>query len=253
VITVGGAPIYNWDGRGYGHQTMIGCMQHSLNVCLAWVATQLGPERFYKYMDRFGIGHRSNIDVADEVIWPFRTPGSSNWYEADLGANAYGQGVAVTPIQLITAISSMANDGKIMAPHLLKAIITPDWQYATTPQVIGQPVTAETAHTITEMLATSLEEEASTALVDGYRMAGKTGTGSIPFEGSYLENQTNTSFVGWGPVDDPRFVVYIWLERPSSSIWASIVCAPIFHDVVQELVFQMNIPPDEIRAKLYGK
>ena len=83
------------------------------------------------------------------------------------------------------------------------------------------------------MLAVSLEEEASDALVEGYRVAGKTGTAEIAVNGQYSSNATNASFVGWGPVDDPKFIVYVWLEKPKSSIWGSIVAAPVFRDVVR--------------------
>ena len=98
------------------------------------------------------------------------------------------------------------------------------------------------------MLAQSLEEEASRALVPGYRMAGKTGTAEIPTPYGYTSAVTNTSFIGWGPVDDPQFVVYVWLEKPTSSIWGSEVAAPIFSDLVQRLVLLLNIPPDAIRV-----
>ena len=100
------------------------------------------------------------------------------------------------------------------------------------------------------MLVYSLQEEASSALVEGYSIAGKTGTGEIPTELGYTSNQTNTSFVGWGPADDPKFVVYVWLEKPSISTWGSEVAAPVFHNVVEKLVVLMKIPPDNIRLQL---
>ena len=102
------------------------------------------------------------------------------------------------------------------------------------------------------MLTVALEEEASDALVDGYQLAGKTGTGEIPTELGYTSTQTNTSFVGWGPADDPKFVVYVWLEKPTISKWGSVVAAPVFRDVVEKLVVLMKIPPDEIRQQLAG-
>jgi cell division protein FtsI/penicillin-binding protein 2 len=151
---------------------------------------------------------------------------------------------------LASAISAAANNGKIMAPHILKSMVSNGRQYNTNPQVISNPIKPETAATLTEMLAISLEEESSDALVEGYRLAGKTGTAEIPTEYGYSMGVTNASFVGWGPVDDPKFLVYVWLEKPKSSIWGSIVAAPVFRDAVRELVVLMNIPPDEIRAEL---
>ena len=248
VITVGGWDIYNWDRGAWGEQNMIGCMQHSLNVCLSWIATQLKEDRFYDYLDRFGIGHRTNIDLPGEVVYPLSVPGDPTWYTVNLATNSFGQGLAVTPIQLITAISSIANDGKMMAPHILKAYIQDGVQYDTKPQVLGQPISAETAHTLTEMLATSLEQEASDALVEGIRVAGKTGTAEIAVNGMYTSNLTNASFVGWGPTSDPKFIVYIWLEKPRTSIWGSVVAAPVFRDVVKELVVLMDIPLENVQV-----
>ncbi len=247
---IGGAIVRNWDGNAWGEQNMIGCMQHSLNVCLSWIATQLGPKQFYEYMEKFGIGHKTGIDLAGEAEFPMRLPGDGNWYDVDLATNSFGQGLAVTPIQLASAIASIANDGKMMAPHVVKSIVSNGRQYNTTNQVISQPIKPETARTLTEMLAISLEEESSDALVEGYRVAGKTGTGEIPTPYGYSLGVTNASFVGWGPVDDPRFMVYVWLEKPKTSIWGSIVAAPVFRDAVYELVVLMNIPPDENRAML---
>jgi cell division protein FtsI/penicillin-binding protein 2 len=247
---IGGAIIRNWDGNAWGEQNMIGCMQHSLNVCLSWIATQVGPKRFYEYLDKFGIGHKTGIDLAGEANFPLRVPGDGNWYDVDLATNSFGQGLAVTPLQLASAISAVANDGKIMAPHVVKSFVSNGRQYNTTPQVVSQPISAQTARTETEMLAVSLEQESSDASVEGYRMAGKTGTAEIPTPYGYSLGQTNASFVGWGPVDNPRFLVYVWLEKPKTSIWGSIVAAPVFRDAVEKLVVLMNIPPDDTRAKL---
>lgn len=252
-VEIGGYTIYNWDRNAWGPQTMTTCMQHSLNVCLTWVAQQLGPTRFYQYLQAFGIGRKTNIDLAGEVNFPLALPGDNNWYPINLGTNSFGQGVAATPLQMITAVGALANDGKMMAPHILQSVVENGRQYNNTPQVIGNPISAKSARTISQLLAVSLEEEASDALVDGYRVAGKTGTAEIPGPNGYVSNLTNASFVGWGPVDDPRFVVYIWLEKPKSSMWGSIVAAPVFSQVVQSLVVSLKLPPDTIRQGLVQK
>lgn len=253
-IVIGGIRIYNWDRAAYGLQTMTGCLQNSLNVCLTWVGEQLGTTRFYDYLKAFGIGHRTNIDLEGEANWPLSLPGDPNWYTVNLGTNSFGQGLAVTPIQMIQAITAVANgQGKMMAAHLLKAMVDKGRQYNNPPQVVGNPITAQTAKTETEMLATSLEKEASSALVPGYRVAGKTGTGEIPGPNGYVSGVTNASFVGWGPVDDPRFLIYIWLEKPATSIWGSVVAAPIFSEAFQTLATLSNLPPDAARLQLYGK
>jgi cell division protein FtsI/penicillin-binding protein 2 len=252
VIEVGGVDIYNWDRGAWGPQTMVGCLQHSLNVCLSWVATQLGTTKFYEYLDRFGIGHRTNIDLAGEEVYPLSEPGDPTWYEVNLATNSFGQGVAVTPIQMLMGASAIANDGKMVAPHVLKAYIQDGKQYNTNTQIVGMPITADTAHTLTNMLVTSLKQESSDALVDGYSVAGKTGTAEIPVNGEYSSSQTNASFIGWGPSDDPQFMVYVWLEKPATNIWGSVVAAPVFRDEVKQLVVLMNIPPDSVRLNLQG-
>lgn len=250
-IVVGGVTIHNWDRGAWGPQNMTGCMQHSLNVCLTWIATQMGPSTFYTYLQRFGIGHKTGIDLSGEVNYPLAVQGDPNWYPVNLGTNSFGQGVSATPIQMITAISAVANNqGKMMAPHLLKSMIEDGEQYTNTPQVIANPITAETARTLTEMLANSLEKESSVALVEGYRVAGKTGTAEIAGPDGYSSSLTNASFVGWGPVDDPRFIVYVWLEKPTTSMWGSIVAAPVFSEIVKNLVILMDLPPDTVRHEL---
>jgi cell division protein FtsI/penicillin-binding protein 2 len=167
-----------------------------------------------------------------------------------LGTNAFGQGVSVTPIQFAAAVSALANDGNIIAPHVVRSVINAGYQHDIEQRVVARPILPETAKIITKMLARSLEVESSDALVDGYRVAGKTGTAEIPTPFGYTTNETNASFVGWGPVDDPQFLVFVWLERPKTSPWGSIVAAPIFATAVEELVVLMDLPPDDVRKQL---
>ena len=249
-IEIGGYWIHNWNYGAWGEQNMQGCLQHSLNVCLTWVAMQLGNEKFYDYMQKFGVGHRTGVDLAEEVPGRLKIPGDQDWYEVELGTNSFGQGVAVTPIQMVTAIGAVANDGKMMQPHILKAYVDRGAQYTIPTNVLGTPISASTAHTLTQILSVSLEDEASSALVDGYRVAGKTGTASISTPSGYDPNWTNASFVGWGPVDDPRFLVYIWLEKPSTAEWGSVVAAPVFKSVFERLVVMTNLPPDNVRMQV---
>jgi cell division protein FtsI/penicillin-binding protein 2 len=130
-------------------------------------------------------------------------------------------------------------------PHVLYAQIQNGKQINTKTQIVASPISAATAHTITDMLANALESESSGALVPGYRIAGKTGTAQVPLPtGGYDPNNVNASFIGWGPVANPRFLVYVWLEKPQSNKAASVVVAPIFKQVVQDLIVLMNIPPD---------
>jgi cell division protein FtsI/penicillin-binding protein 2 len=250
-ISVGGITIHNWDYGAWGQQDMQGCMQHSLNVCLTWIATQMGANVFYDYLQDFGIGHLTGVDLALEVQGRLKLPGDEDWYEADLGTNSFGQGVAVTPLQMIAAIGSVANQGQMMSPHVVRSIIQNGHQYNPVPQIISNPIRPKTARQLTEMLAASLENESSDALITGYRVAGKTGTAEIAIPGQgYSTDLTNASFVGWGPVDDPQFIVYVWLEKPQTSPWGSVVASPVFREVVEQLVILMDIPPDDVRRTL---
>lgn len=251
-IEIGGIGIRNWNGQAWGQQDMLGCMQHSLNVCLAWVGQELGAEDFYEYMEDFGFGFTTGIDLAGEASGKVKQPGDRDWYPADLGANTFGQGIAVTPIQMVMAVSALMNEGQMVIPHIVKALVQDGGQYNISPQYAGAPISAQTAETLTEMLIVSLENEDSTALLSGYRMAGKTGTAQIPGENGYLEELTNTSFIGWGPVDDPQFIIYVWIEKPKTSIWASEIAAPLFAKIAERLVVLMDILPDHLRQALTG-
>jgi cell division protein FtsI/penicillin-binding protein 2 len=246
-IQIGGVTIHNWDWGAWGPQDMQGCLAHSLNVCLTWVAEQLGAGMFYQYMQSFGFGRITGVDLAGEAAGRLKLPGDTDWYEAELGTNSFGQGVAVTPIQMIMAISAVANaKGEMMEPHVMQSMVRDGFQYTPTAQIVGRPISAETARHLTELLAKSLEGESSDALVDGYRVAGKTGTASIATPTGYSTTETNASFVGWGPVGRPRFLVYVWLEKPTSSQWGSVVASPVFHDMAERLVVLMDIPPDSV-------
>jgi cell division protein FtsI (penicillin-binding protein 3) len=227
---------------------------------MVWMAQQTTTKTFYDYLSAFNIDRKTNIDMDGEASYPFLSPSNPTpfgsdpnaprWYEGMIGPHSFGQGVSVTPIRMITSIAAIANDGRMMAPHIQKAVIQDGRIRYYNPKIVSTPIKPETAQTVTEMLANSLENEASDALVEGYRLAGKTGTAEIPSRQGYVTGQTNASFAGWGPVDDPKFVVYIWLEKPQSSIWSSVVVSPVFSEIVENLVILMDIPPDKIRMEM---
>lgn len=254
VIEVGGHSIRNWNGGAWGPQTMLGCIEHSLNVCLAYVASdKLGTSMFYEYLRAFGIGQLTGIDLEGEVPGQLRTPRHPDWTEPDLGTNSFGQGVSVTPIQLLTAISAVANEGVMVQPHIVRAIVGPDGVYWPKTTVLGRPISVETAETVNQMLAETLDGETNFAQVAGYKLAGKTGTAQIPSEHGYDTRWTVASFIGWGPVEDPQFMVLVRLDKPESSPWGSVVAAPVFREIVQRLVVMMEIPPDHVREQWVGE
>jgi cell division protein FtsI/penicillin-binding protein 2 len=245
-LEVEGWTIRNWDGGAWGPQTMTTCMEHSLNVCLAHVSTELlGQNRFYEYIKAFQFGQPTGIELAREYYGDVRFNNEDNWHLIDLATNSFGQGIVVTPVQMLRAVSAVANDGKMVTPHILKAVINRGNQYTITPDVAGSPISAETARTLSEMLANIVESESYTDMPEDISVAGKTGTASI-----YDSDDTNASFIGWGPVDDPQFMVYVWLSKPTVSPWASLMASPVFVDVVDKLMVLMDIPPDQIRLSM---
>ncbi len=249
-ILVGGATIENWNQQAWGLQDMTGCLQYSLNICMAWISNKMGVQNFYGYMNRFGLGHLTGIDLAGEAAGRLKIPGDGDWFPVDLATNAFGQGVAVTPIQMMMAASAIANNGRMVTPHVLYAMLRDGRQYNVPSQFAGSPISSSTANTLDQMLALSLENEASNSLVPGYRIAGKTGTAQIPTEYGYDSTLTNASFIGWGPIDDPQFMIYVWLEKPTASIWGSETAAPVFAQIAQKTVILLNIPPDDIRKEV---
>jgi cell division protein FtsI/penicillin-binding protein 2 len=254
IILVDNVAIRNWDNTVWGQQDMTGCLQYSINTCLVQVASQLGKDDFYTAMQKFGFGLRTSIDLAGETPGQMRLPGDPRfpWTQLDLATNAFGQGLTVTPIQMVMAASAIANEGRMVFPHVVYATVTNGRQKNAATDVIATPIRAETARLLGEMLAASLEGEDSKALVPGYRLAGKTGTAQIFINGAYSPTLTNASFVGWGPLDDPKFLVYVWLEKPQTTTWGSTAAAPLFKQVVEKLVVLMGIPPDDIRLSLAG-
>jgi cell division protein FtsI/penicillin-binding protein 2 len=243
-IEVGGHIIRNWDGEAWGPQNMITCMQYSLNVCLAWVgAYALKAAHFYEAIRAFGIGSKTGVDLAGEGEGVVRYPGQPDWSESDLGTNSFGQGLSVTPIQMMAAFAAVANGGEMVQPHIVLQVAGPKGNYWPQHNILGRPISRQTADDLTMMLTLSLQEETGVSLVPGYKLAGKTGTAQIPTEYGYDPNFTIASFIGWGPVDDPQFLVFVSLDRPTVSPWGSEVATPAFREIVERLVIHLEIPP----------
>lgn len=252
-IEVGGHTIRNWDGRGWGPVDMIGCLRYSLNVCLAHIAAdELGASLFYDYMSAFGIGQITGADLAGEIPGNLRTPRDPLWTESDLGTNSFGQGVSLSPVQLMAAVSAIANDGFMVQPHIVRQVVGPQGVFAPKTTVLGQPISTDTARLLTEMLAISLEGETTHASLPGYRIAGKTGTAQIAGEYGYDPRWTIASFIGWGPVPNPRFMILVKLDKPESSPWGSVVAAPVFQQLAERVVVLLNIPPDPALMPVAG-
>jgi cell division protein FtsI/penicillin-binding protein 2 len=245
-IEVGGQVVKNASREAYEEQTVSDILVKSLNVGTAWLSTQMGPDTFYHYVRAFGVGQPTGIDLAGEVLGQLWLPGDfENWHDANLGTNSFGQGLAVTPIQMVTAVAAVANDGTRLRPHIVERCVAPDGTaIISQPVVEAQPISANTAQQLSEMMVRVVEEGAPAARVEGYRVAGKTGTAQIPVPGGYDKQRTIASFVGFGPVPNPQFVILIKLDRPKTSTWAIDTAAPAFSRLASRLFVAMDIPPD---------
>jgi cell division protein FtsI/penicillin-binding protein 2 len=246
-IEVGGRVMYNWNRQSHGTVDMTDVLAKSLNVGVAQVAVALGKERFYTYVKRFGFGNLTEVDVENEGPGTLKTPKAASWHTSDLGTNSFGQGVAVTPIQIATAVAAVANDGLLMKPYIVQRIVEGQRTINVKPTVVRRAISEETATVLTEMLVEALDRADSEAQVSGYKMAGKTGTAQIPVPGGYHPTLTLTSFAGYLPADDPQVLVLVIIDRPITSKWGSQTAAPTFRRIAERLVVMLDIPPDDVR------
>jgi cell division protein FtsI/penicillin-binding protein 2 len=250
---VGGRVIRNWDRKAYGLVTMRDGLVHSLNTVAAFVSTSLGKDRFYTYLRRFGFGMLTDVGLDMEGPGVMKLPGDSDWFPSELGTNSFGQGIAVTPMQMIAAVSAVANKGMMMQPHVLHQYTMEDTEgggqrtVQVEPQAVRRVVSQQTAETLTGMLVEVIEKGATKAQVPGYRVAGKTGTAQIPTAYGYHPTDTIASFVGFAPADDPQFIILIRLDRPTASPWGSQTAAPTFRAIAERLLVYLQLPPDELR------
>ncbi len=247
-IEVGGRILRNWDDQSYGPTTMVDVMVHSLNTGVAHVSTLLGPSRFYQYVDRFGFGRKTGIDLQGEATGMVREQGDPEWYESDLGTNAFGQGLAVTPLQMVLAAGVVANHGFLMQPYVVQQMIDGGRVVNAKPVTVRQVISEETVRTLTDMMVQVVERSAVQAQVEGYRIAGKTGTAQTPIVGGYDPSLTIASFVGFAPVDDPQFVALVKLDKPTSTPWGATTAAPTFANVARILFTHLSIPPSESKV-----
>jgi cell division protein FtsI/penicillin-binding protein 2 len=247
---VGGRTFYNHDFLKPGQVNLVDVMKLSLNVEACKISMATGARLFYQYLHDFGLGAKTGVDLAGEIPGTVKEPGDGSWYELDLGANAFGQGIAVTPLQMANAVAVIANGGKLMRPYVVQKIIRPDGTYETRdPHMIRQVLKPETAGLVTQILTQSIGTESiNQAVVQGYRIAGKTGTAQIPIPGGYDPKWTIASFGGFLPAGHPQFVVLVKIDRPVKSQWGSVVASPVFARVAQQLVQLTGLPPDDVRA-----
>ncbi len=253
VFEIGGIRVQNWDRQAHGIVDTTQVLVKSLNVGTSVIAREMGWETFYERLDFFGIGRLTRVDLEGEEAGILRTPNdlSGEWSESDLATNSFGQGLSVTSLQMLAAVNAIANDGLMMKPRVVSQIVDGDTIYDARTTALERPISAETAHTVTDMMVNvvnnGLDEMAQ---VPGYTVAAKTGTAQIWGVVDYLPDLFIMSVIGFLPADDPQVSVLYMLDRPRSGRWASQVVAPYFSDLVSRLVVLLEIPADDMRGVL---
>lgn len=235
--------IRNALDKYYGITDMKTVIEKSLNTGMAFVSRRMGRDLFYRYLKRFGFQERTNIEFDGEITPTIKE--GSRWAESELVTYAFGQGIAITPIQMITALSAIANKGILMQPTIVEKIGD---ELVFEPRPIRRVISEKTADTITAMMVNAVESGVSgRARVKGHYIAGKTGTAQTYKHGKPLTGPGTTivSFIGFAPVDNPRFAVLVKIDRPRTTIWADATAAPLFSEIADFLFKYYNIPPDK--------
>lgn len=230
-----------------GRQTMTNVLEQSSNVGMAFVAKEIGRNLFYAYMMKFGLGEKTGIEFEHEEEGHIEY--FTEWADSELVTHAFGQGIALTPLQMINAYGALANGGLLMQPYIIESTTDAKGKVVVTePFAINQAVSEDSANKITAMLVSAVENGvANQAQVEEHYVAGKTGTSQTYKWGQPLTGvgTTITSFAGYGPIDDPKFVVLVKLDRPRANEWGSETAAPIFKDIATFLFSYYNVPPDK--------
>jgi cell division protein FtsI (penicillin-binding protein 3) len=248
-IEVGGAVLRNWDHRANGVISMTRVLIHSSNIGAQYVSGLLGPERFYGYLDAFGFGKPTGIRLPGESPGSMRTPADPGWGRIDLATNSYGQGVAVTPLQMLNATSAVANGGVLMRPQIVRQVRRDGRVETVQAEPIRQVISAATADTLSEMMVQVLEQPALEPYrVPGYRFAGKTGTADLPTNLGYTSGKTYASVVAFGPMPSSKFSILIRIDAPEA-IYGGVVAAPVLKKMALELVSYYRLPASPARRE----
>lgn len=238
---IGDYQISTWNKKYYPGSTMSEVIQHSDNVGMTFVSEKLGLDKFFSYIRKFGFGQKTGIDLQEETPAPLREKNS--WYKIDLATASFGQGIAITPIQMLQAVGTVANGGKLISPKVVAKIVDSGQEELVKPDFEKQITSPKTAAQITEMMVNAVDRgEAQAFKPEGYRIAGKTGTAQIPLAGHYDPNKTIASFVGFAPADDPKFVMLVRFTEPTSSPFGSETAAPTFFAIAKDLFTYYGIP-----------
>ena len=237
--------IQTWNNKYYPNSTMTDVIVHSDNVGMTFVAKNIGIDRIYEYLKKFGFGEKTGIDLQGESNSPLRK--KEEWSDVDLYTSSFGQGIAVTPIQMIAAANVIANDGMYVKPAVVKnaSIDTTNYDFRKnedTRRVISQKAATEMKMMMVEAAKNG---ESKWTYKRGYGVAGKTGTAQIPISGHYDAEKTIASFIGFAPYNNPKFIMLLTLREPKTSPWASETAAPVWYRIAERLFVHFGIIPEK--------
>ncbi len=240
-------PIYNYGQRVYGVQTMTNVLEKSINSGAIFVENQLGHNLFLRYIENFGIFEPSGIDFQETFS---ENKEFKKGYEINFATAAFGQGIEMTPIQLIRAYCAIANGGKLVKPYLVEKIRENDKIIEIQPKIEENPIISpKTTSQLTAMLISVVENGfAKPAKIPGYYIAGKTGTSQVSFAALNIDKKgysekTWQTFVGYTPAFNPQFLILVKLDNPKTKT-AEYSAVPIFHDLAKYIIDYYQIPPD---------
>lgn len=241
-LTIGKYQIRTWDNNYFENSTMAEVIMHSDNVGMSFVGQKLGKERVIDYLKKFGLGETTGIDLQGEARPPLRD--EDDWGDIDVATSTFGQGIAVTPIQMVSMINTIARGGVKVTPQVVDKLKIDGWEEDILPKEGERVISEKAAREMTEMMVLAASQgEAKWAIPKGFKIAGKTGTAQIPVSGHYDTDKTIASFVGFAPPVNPKFVMLVTLREPQSSPWASETAAPLWFSIARELFTHMGIQP----------
>ena len=248
-VEIGVDTIYNYNGKIYGKNTMTEVLEKSINTGAVFVEQKIPHNIFLDYIEKFGIFEKTNIDLQGEVS--FENEEVKKGYEINFATASFGQGIGMTPIQLVRAFCVFTNGGKLIKPYLVEKIIKSDGTVLETQTEIQNPavISQRTASKITAMLVSVVENGfAKQAKVPGYYIAGKTGTAQVPWSALGIEKEgysdkTIQTFLGFAPAFNPKFLILVKLHNPKTRT-AEYSAVPIFHNLAKYIIDYYQIPPD---------
>ncbi|MFA8437592.1 stage V sporulation protein D [Pueribacillus sp. YX66] len=245
-VKVANARLRCWKSGGHGSQTFLEVVENSCNPGFVNMGQKLGKETLFSYIRNFGFGEKTGIDLQGEgtgILFNLDHVGP-----VELATSSFGQGVSVTPIQQITAVSAAINGGYVYEPYIAKEWIDPETNRVIerkTPKKKRQVISEETSKKIRESLESVVAKgTGKNAFIDGFRVGGKTGTAQKAVGGKYLTNNYIVSFIGFAPADDPQIIVYVAVDNPKGTVqFGGTVAAPIAGNIIKDSLSVMEVKP----------